>query len=341
MESAPLLKVSVVVPAYNASDTLANCIFALLAQTISRSEYEVIVVDDGSTDNTAEVAAWYDVQLVRQAHRGPAAARNRGLEVAAGGLILLTDADCRPAPNWIEAMSAPFADPDVAGCKGVYRTDQREWVARFVQAEYEEKYRGMARAPAIDFVDTYSAGYRRRILQLEGAFNETIAVAEDAELSFRLARRGYKLVFNPNAVVYHQHARALGHYLRRKFRYGKWRVQVYARYPGKLKGDSHTPGVLFGQLPLVALMLVDLPLIPFSPWSRPLFLLLLTSFLASALPFSVYIWPLDRVVAFIAPFMLWLRALALGLGLAYGLLCFLGARFRKMISREKNAASIP
>ena len=313
------MTVSVIVPAYNAADTLGYCLAALQHQTLPSADYEIIVVDDGSTDRTAKVVMGANVQLIRQSHRGRSAARNQGILAAKGELVLFTDADCMPAEDWVEAMAAPFADAEVAGCKGVYRTRQGNLVARFVQAEYEDKYRGMARAKTIDFVDTYSAGYRRDVLLLAGGFDEHVRAAEDAELSFRLTHRGCKLVFNPQATVYHHHVTNLRDYAARKFPYGRWRVDVYSRYPGKIKGDSHTPAVLRWQLLLTALIVLVLPVLLVASWAAWLLLGLALAFWVTTLPFTIRTWRKDRGAASIAPLLLGLRALALGLGLAWGL----------------------
>jgi len=313
------LAVSVIVPAYNAARTLPRCIVALMEQTIGRAAYEMIVVDDGSTDDTAAQADRPGVRLIRQTHAGPAAARNAGIREARGDLLMFTDADCEPAPDWIEAMWQPFSDPTVMGCKGVYRTRQRGLLPRFVQVEYEEKYRSMAGAHCIDFIDTYSAAYRKEVFVQEGLFAEDILAAEDAEFSFRLAQRGYRLVFNPQAVVYHTHAESLMHYLRRKFRFGRWRARVYLRYPQKIGGDSHTPKDLRWQMPLVAAMILSLPIAGLLPWGKWLLMLAAIAFAGTTVSFVCRAARKDLAVAAVAPFLLWLRALALGLGLSYGL----------------------
>jgi glycosyltransferase involved in cell wall biosynthesis len=153
------IRVSVIVPAFNSQTTIARCLQALERQTLSQEHYEVIVVDDGSTDDTrGRVQSYAQPRLLTQRHAGPAAARNLGAQHARGEIVLFTDADCEPVPDWIEQMLAPFADAQVAGVKGVYLTHQQAIVARFVQVEYETRYERMARHMArhgrIDFIDT-------------------------------------------------------------------------------------------------------------------------------------------------------------------------------------------
>lgn len=314
--------ISVVVPAHNAAKTLGACLAGLERQTVPRHEYELIVVDDGSTDATREVAGQFAVRLVCQPKRGPAAARNLGARGARGDLLLFTDADCVPAPDWIAKMQSPFADPAVAGAKGVYRSRQGSLVARFVQLEYEDKYDRMRGENYIDFVDSYSAAYRRSIFLENGGFDTTFpsASVEDQEFSFRLARRGYKMVLVPDAAVEHLgHADTLLKYLRKKFRIGYWKVLVGRRFPEKLVQDSHTPTVLRVQVALAAAGVVALLGGPLRPalWRAGGAVGVL--FLASCLPFAIKAGRKDLAVAAVAPALLLARAAALGAGFTAGL----------------------
>ncbi|MGB3904575.1 MAG: glycosyltransferase [Anaerolineae bacterium] len=315
-----MIEVSVVVPAYNAGSTIDACLKGLLTQSVPREGYEVTVVDDGSADETGEIVGKYGVRLIDQPHQGPAAARNRGVAEARGEIVLFTDADCVPAENWIAEMVRPFDDAEVVGVKGVYLTQQSGIVPRFVQCEYEERYDRMARRRRIDFVDTYAAGYLRSVFVAEGGFDLRYpnASVEDQEFSFRLAERGYKMVFNPAAVVYHQHPETLAAYLKRKFNIGYWKVMVLQRHPQKAVGDSHTPQTLKLQMGLAAALI---PLVALAflggilPW---LCLSAVALFLISVLPFAVKIFPKDPVVALLSPLLLFLRAVALGSGMAKG-----------------------
>ncbi len=310
--------VSVVIPAYNAADTLPACLWALRSQTYPDDRYEVIVVDDGSTDETAMIARRFGVHVISQVNRGQATARNRGAERARGDLLLFTDADCAPTRDWIARMVCAFADPDVVGAKGVYRTRQSSLVARFVQLEYEDKCDRMRGLETIDFVDTYSAAYQREVFCSAGGFDPTFRIDEDQELSFRLAEAGHRLVFAPEAQVFHTHVNQVGAYARRKFWIGYWKVRVVREHPDKLVRDSHTPQALKLQMALAALGALLLAGGMWKGWLALAGLAAWGGLILSGLPFYAKVRRRDRPVLKIAPLMLFVRAWALGLGFLLG-----------------------
>jgi GT2 family glycosyltransferase len=226
---------SIIVPVYNGRAIIERCLDAIATQSLPQGEVEVIVVDDGSTDDTADrVEAWAQrhpnthLTLARQKNAGPAAARNHGARLAHAPLLLFTDADCAPDPDWAVSLIGAFADDNaelgVVGAKGAYLTDQRDLVPRFVQAEYEDRYDRMIGQERIDFIDTYAAAYRRDIFLENGGFDATFTTAsvEDQEFSFRLAQKGYRMVFVPQARVRHIHDENLAEYARRKYYIGFW-----------------------------------------------------------------------------------------------------------------------
>lgn len=316
--------ISVIIPAKDASATLPACLEGVLCQTGFElgTTYEVIVVDDGSSDDTAEIATRRGARVIRQANAGPASARNAGARAAAGELLAFTDADCAPAPDWLAQLTAPFQDAHVVGVKGAYLTRQTQTVARFVQLEYESKYQRMAKLPAIDFIDTYSAAYRSRVFLENQGFDTSFPVpsVEDQEFSFRLARKGYRMLFAPRASVYHMHDRGLGEYIRRKFNIGYWKAYMLRWLPEKTFADSHTLPSQRWQILLLGL--AGAALLP--AWWWPglwvVALLALLLFYASAAPFLALVAQRNRALLGPALVLLAARAGALGAGLAAGLL---------------------
>ena len=325
--TAPVL-CSVIVPVYNGAAVIERCLNALACQTVAPDEFEIIVIDDGSVDDTArKVSCWAgrhpqcQVHLIRQRHGGPAAARNRGADFAQAPLLLFTDADCQPATGWVEALLRGFAGPNPpAGLMGTYRSEQRSLAARFAQLEFEDRYHRMLRKPELDVVATYSAAFRRDVYMQAGGFDPSFPEAnnEDVEFSYRLSQAGYTMRFVPEAQVAHWHAPSWLGYGRTKLGRGYWRTVVYRRYPSKALQDSYTPQVLKLQILLAPLVLIGLL---WALWRRrPGLLALAAPFLITTLPFARFAAQRDPAVAAVSPWGLWLRSMAFGAGVLRGLL---------------------
>jgi len=314
--------ISVIIPAYNAAETLDSCLSALTRQTMPSNSFEIIVVDDGSTDRTAEIAKTFPVKYIHQENHGPATARNNGASISKGNIILFTDSDCVPTPEWIEEMTAPFQHKDVMAVKGAYRTNQREIVARFAQIEFEERFLLLEKANTTDMVDTYSAGYRRYIFEELKGFDTRFPVAnnEDTELSYRMVAKQLKMVFNPKAIVYHlNHPDSIKIYAKLKFSRGYWRMVVYRQFPDKILHDTYTPKSLKLQIVSLALIFLTLPALLFLPSSGPTFFLLSCClFMGSITPFIYFSIQKDLVTGLLSPFLLTVRAAALGSGALWG-----------------------
>jgi len=313
---------SVIIPTFNGAARINSCLHALIGQ-VAAQQGEILVVNDGSSDNTSEVVGSYPgIKLITQANAGPAAARNRGALEARGAIILFTDDDCVPTPDWVAAMLASFRDPQVVGAKGTYRTNQKELVARFVQIEYQDRYRLMKGLDSIDFIDTYSAAFRRdRFLEMSGYDTSfPVACAEDVELSYRMSARGWKMKFAPDAIVYHTHPATLSSYLRKKYKFAYWRVLAVRKNPSKAVKDSHTPQLMKLQLlflpALLAAAAFDLVLRPLGPASAAVVI----AFLVSTLPFSIRAIKCDLLVGLLSPAILALRACAQFFGVLAGLI---------------------
>ena len=319
-----MIKYSVIVPAYNAMNTLEACLKSLNQQSTNNEEYEVIIVDDCSTDRTSDIAKQFPIRYFRQQNQGPATARNKGAQEAKGEIILFTDSDCMPQNNWIEEMVKPFDDPKVMAVKGVYKTNQKALTARFAQIEFEERFEMLKKVESIDMVDTYSAGYRKSIFLSLGGFDPSFPVAnnEDTELSYKMSQAGHKMVFNPNAIVYHlNHPDSIKKYARLKFWRGYWRMVVYKRYPNKMLKDSYTPQTLKIQILFLFLFLISLLLMGLLPHLIVYSLIFsIAGFVLSILPLTLLALKKDILVGILSPFFVSIRSFSLGLGIIWGIL---------------------
>jgi len=308
---------SVIVPVYNAEKTIGKCLAGLLAQ--KTADTEIIVVDDGSHDATRDMAQSKGVRVLTQTNRGAAAARNLGAENARGDIVLFIDGDCEPDSNWIPAMIAPLRDSEIVGACGMKRTHQRGLIPRFIQLEFDYRYDREREMRHIDFIDSGTAAYRREIFLKCGGFDTTLSDAEDTDLSYRLSEQGYRMAFSNGAIVYHAHPESLIEYLRRKFVYGYWRSQVYARYPNKIASDSRTPqtqkiqGVLALSLPLA--------LIGAIVWRELAWVALAIAVISalSTLPFMFHSLRRDWQAALLTPLLIGLASFTGGAGIALGL----------------------
>lgn len=200
--SAPC--VSVAIPCYNGESYLARCLKSIHQQTLH--PVEVIVVDDASSDNSVMLAARLGARVIRHdRRRGAAAARNTAIKNATSDLIALVDADTELAVDWLERLSSYFSDPSVAGAGGalIERPSPRladQWRAVHLRCD-------MARLLADErsfCLLGHGTLFRRNALIQAGLYNERyICGGEDSDICYRLRRMGWKLVYDPDAISYH------------------------------------------------------------------------------------------------------------------------------------------
>lgn len=320
------LRASVIIAAFNAERDLPRCLAALEHQTLPQDEFEVIVVDDGSTDGTASLAETAGARVLRLAHHGPAAARNAGAGIARAPIVVFTDADCEPVPDFLERLLEPFAAPVVSGARGVYRSQQKAMVARFIQLEYEERYHRIAHVEkvrgTVNALDTSYAAYRREVFLEAGGFDTRFlgAAGEDHELSYRLTEQGHIFRMSSQAAVYHRHVASFRSYAKRKFRIGYWKAFLTRQHPGYAVADSHTTQSLKVQIVVTGLMIpAFLAMLVWPPAGWAVMALALI-FLLTALPFLILVAQKDPAVLVVALPLLVVRAAASGAGFVWGML---------------------
>jgi GT2 family glycosyltransferase len=206
-------KISVIIPTCNRAAILQRCLDALVAQTLPRNNFEVVVCDDGSKDHTADILASFAKQLnltsLRQENRGPAAARNRAIAAAQGKLLVIINDDSILAPDALERHDQLAAPQTIT--LGTFRTpaiykadfftalvDSTGWIFPFV---------GMKQAGIknFDLFITCNLCVPKQAILDVGGFDETFPfpAGEDMELGYRLSQAGYRIYFDPDIICHH------------------------------------------------------------------------------------------------------------------------------------------
>ncbi|GAH14558.1 unnamed protein product, partial [marine sediment metagenome] len=239
------ISISVIIPMHNAEKTIVQTLKGLEKQT--RKDFEVIIVDDGSTDTSLKLITEFKegsslpIKLITQENSGAAKARNVGVEQSKGDIIIFLDSDCIPRENWVEEMVRPLSE-SIVGCTCGYRVKNREsLIARYVDYEIARRHKKLINN--IDTIGSYSASFLRSVFIEAGGFDIAYldANAEDFDLSFKIGRMGYGLRFTDKTSVYHYHPDSLRKYLKQQYSRGYWRVELYLRNKDKIiRGDTYS-----------------------------------------------------------------------------------------------------
>jgi glycosyltransferase involved in cell wall biosynthesis len=205
------LAVSVVIPAYNEEDQIASCLDSVFVTQYP--DLEVIVVDDNSADRTAEVASRYSVRLIKRSKRGGiAAARNDGIGIAHGDVVAFVDADCEVNKDWLDLLTSHFTDDRIAGVGGIILTKKRGLLATYRSYKEREEFAEAGSPVEAENLPGGNSCYRSAILREVGGFDPAFAQPrghEYFELGYRLRKKGYRLIGESRAIVWHGHEDSL------------------------------------------------------------------------------------------------------------------------------------
>lgn len=233
--------VTFVVPVLNGVASLEAAMASIAAQRGGRP-FEVIAIDDGSTDGSRRVLRRLEGEgILRLLHghgRGAAAAINLGIRAASHPIICQVDQDVLLQRGWLTELLREFDDPEVAAVQGHYitRPGAGFW-ARAMGRDLEHRY-SKIRGRFVDHVCTGNTAYRARALHQVSLLDERLGYGYDNDLSYRLAAAGYRLVFRRSAVSVHLWREDFAGYLRQQFGVGYGRLDVVARHPSRFIGDD-------------------------------------------------------------------------------------------------------
>ncbi len=233
--------VSVVIPVHNRPGDIAACLSSLSAVDNAGAAVETIVVDDGSTDETAEVISRFEVKrLLTGRRRGASFCRNHGASRATGDILVFLDSDCTVDEGWVGELLAAFRDPEVTASGGLVDSrEDKKGLDRYEQAK-SSLMMGRRRRDSRDeghffYLPSCNLAVKKEHFLALGGFREDLAVGEDVDLCWRLVDKGGVIVYRPSAVVYHRHRNALQDFCARRFDYGTSEPLLQRLHPNRRK----------------------------------------------------------------------------------------------------------
>lgn len=233
---------SIIVPVYNGERTIGACLDSLVKQDYPSDLYEILIVDNNSTDKTRDIIQEYPVTLLHErAIQTSYAARNKGISTARGEIVAFTDADCIAAPDWLRELVTPFKEVTVGGVGGqVLDSDPQNEVEQFIcSLQLFSHYR--QENSYLPVLMTNNAAYRRENLLALGSFNDRLYTGADIDLAWRVQLvAGAQVVYAPRAVIYHVHRSTLKSMARQFRRHGFGEIFLDAMYKDR-PGYRRTP----------------------------------------------------------------------------------------------------
>jgi glycosyltransferase involved in cell wall biosynthesis len=224
--------VSVIIPVLNGEQTIEDCLFSLLRMDFPPERQEILVVDNGSTDRTAEIVKRFPVRYLWEERKGAPCARNKGIKASRGEILAFTDGDCIVSQGWLREMVQPFAEESVGGVAGEVvacppRTPAERYAAR-VRHLSPQKY--LSR-PLLPFAVFANLAFRRDVFGRIGLLDEALFQGDSTDFCTRFLRgTGLQLKYAPKAVVFHRHRRTAWGFFRQQWNYGRGHALLYIKY---------------------------------------------------------------------------------------------------------------
>ncbi len=235
----PWPRMSVVVCTYNGESTLRECLEGL--RRLQYPNYEVIVVNDGSTDATNEIVREYGFRLISTHNHGLSAARNTGMEAATGEIVAYTDSDCCPDPHWLTYLAATFLATDYAGVGGPNLAPPGDGhIAECVANAPGGPVHVLLSDQEAEHIPGCNMAFRKSSLEAIGGFDPQFrAAGDDVDVCWRLQQRGWTLGFSPAAMVWHHRRDSVRAYWKQQKGYGKAEALLERKWPEKYNAAGH------------------------------------------------------------------------------------------------------
>jgi len=230
--------VTIIIPTKNNEQTIDSCIKSIMSMDYPREKLELIVVDAFSKDRTLHICARYPVKVLRKNCNAPAA-YNIALRDVSSEIIGFIDGDAKVTKDWLRNLVQHLNDLNVAGAGGMIMTwNCDNLIPRFIGYDITNRYEKMPKS--ITRIATTNLILKKKVIDEVGRFDEALATGYDADIGYKIVKKGYKIIFEPKAVVYHFHRPNLNAYFRQQYIYAKNDVALYLKTKGLIFEDTVT-----------------------------------------------------------------------------------------------------
>ena len=267
--------VSIVIPTKNNGDIIEKCLKSIQNLDYPKGNLEVLIVDGLSTDNTVEIAEKYGCNVMYEDVGTRGGACNVGVRSANGEFVVFTDADCVVPKDWLKNLIKHFNSEEIAcvGGPNVTPEDDTDFakcvgvVLSFLSKPGSRYGLNVERVVETFHNSGCNVAYRKEAIEEAGWFNEKLVTCEDEELDYRIKEEGYKILYTPNAKVYHYRRPTWKRFYKQAYKYAVGRMEAIKLHPKMGKWYHYiVPALILTIIVLFALSFVDsiYPLIAFS-----------------------------------------------------------------------------
>lgn len=220
------MKFSIIIPVYNDAH-ITQCLQSIAGLHYPHEQFEVIVVDNNSRQDIAEIVKNFPVHYVHEAIPGSYTARNAGAIRAQGDILVFTDSDCEVSADWLHAIENALTSDSVAAVMGYAGGNNLNKIAYYEQTMYEENIAAFSHETTLRRIDTRNFAIKREVFKQVGEFTAALAYGGDMEYGARVHEKGYSIIFSKFMYVAHTNPTNLHDLLSKRIRqnYGNMKIR--------------------------------------------------------------------------------------------------------------------
>ena len=234
-------RISVVLCSYNGARTIRNTLEGL--KKLDYPDYEIIVVNDGSTDETVAIVSEYDIRLISTENRGLSNARNTGLRAATGEIVAYIDDDAYPDPHWLKFLASTFLNTSFVGVGGSNILPSGSGLIEdCIDNAPGNPNHVLISDKEAEHIPGCNMAFRKSALEAVEGFDPGFRTAgDDVDICWKLQQRGWKIGFNGAALVWHHRRDSIKAYWKQQYNYGKAEAVLEQKWPEKYNAIGHVP----------------------------------------------------------------------------------------------------